>query len=103
MWILEFMLFLIALIIMAAVVIFNGAAEIETFSLGFTEFNGILLSLVVFVTFLAGAFWAFLFAIIMDIKLRLNVSKYKKQAERLKQELNRSRTKPIEDVSISEE
>lgn len=103
MWIFNFVLFLIFVFAAGILFFFNQGATVQHLSLFFKEFNQLPLTYLLLETFLAGAVWAFLFSIAMEIRLRLKNRKYKKKAKSLQKEVDKLRTESIENVDLPEE
>ncbi|MBN2542293.1 LapA family protein [bacterium] len=103
MWIFNLILFFIFIVAAVALFYFNQGAVLDNLSLGFKDYKEISTNFVIFETFLIGAFWAFLFSVVQEIRLRIRISKLKKANKRLHAELNQSRTKPLDDINLEEE
>lgn len=87
---------LMLLILFIIFVILNGGQVVDIRYLGL-EYLDLSLSVVVFFSFLCGAFFVLIVAVINEIRIRGRLNKVRRENKRLKEELDSLRNLPVEE------
>ncbi|RKX69871.1 hypothetical protein DRP53_06820 [candidate division WOR-3 bacterium] len=93
---------LIVMILFIIFLILNRSQYVDIRFLGFS-YSGLPLFLVVFLSFLAGVFFALVIAVVNEIRIRNQLGRIKKENRRLKEELISLRNLPVEEEAEEKE
>ncbi|HIE05842.1 MAG TPA: LapA family protein [bacterium (Candidatus Stahlbacteria)] len=93
---------LVLLILFIIFIILNGGQVVDIRFLGL-NYPGMSLSIVVFFTFLIGAFFILVIAVINEIRLRSRLTRAHRENKRLKEELDSLRNLPVDEEEGEEE
>lgn len=96
-------LLLIGIVSLGSFFYFNHGMLVNFIDIGFRQYNNVPINMIVLYSFLAGTFYALLFFIGQEIRLRTRISRIKRINARLTEELDSLRTAPLEEIIIKEE
>lgn len=103
MWIVHVILLILLAIAVFVFTSFNAGRVVDIISLGFGDYTDVPLNLVVIESFLAGALWALVVFLFIQISTRIKIAQLKKMNRRMQEELDTLRMIPLEDIPLSED
>ena len=99
MWLLRIILFVALLVFFVALATQNNAEPGVDVKLFFWEFAGVKLWWVIFLSALLGFGIGILVSVVREIRLRLDVSRARRDRDQLQREIDHLRAAPLEDIS----
>ena len=97
MWFIRSLIFLVFVIAFLWVGMQNTGEKV-TFKLFNKEFVDLWLNLLLLIVFLVGMVFSFIIAVIMELQLRTQIGRQRRQIARLKEELAALRSLPLDDA-----